>query len=345
MHRLPIFQDSRSFDERTDRLLTEVRRQIDEDLQSFGFGSKNLLGSSRLNWPAEEEENPASKLLNRDFFKLRPTASTSASSILGQGASSSSSDRLSSPPPRKDDLAGSRETLDEETAKGLYVDRPQSGEGRLFCMSFDVKDFEAEDISVTVEDDTLIVQAKRRTEKEGAVSVKEFNRKIKLPKDVDPEKLVSTMTSDGILTIEAQVPPDYQSAVATPPPTPGGGPDLNGSSAGNGGAGASAGAAAAPTSSTPIPLDTPVFSVEGSTGRRRLDLVLEVGSPYTPEDITVKLEGKRLIVEATHEEKWQGRTSKVSMQRDFDLSEDIDVSSVKALLKGSGQLTITAYAK
>lgn len=341
MHRLPIFQDSRSFDERTDRLLRDVRRQIDEDLQNFGFGGKNLLGSSKLNWPGEADDQ-ASKLLNRDFFKLRPSAGASASSLLGRGVGGSS-DRLSSPPPRKDDLVGSRETLDDETAKGLYVNQSQS-EGRLFCMSFDVKDFEAEDISVTVEDDTLIVQAKRRTEKEGAVSVKEFNRKIKLPKDVDPEKLVSTMTSDGILTIEAQVPPDYQAAVATPPPTSGG-PDLNGSSAASN-SGTGAAAATAPTSSTTIPLDTPVFSNEGSTGRRRMDLVLAVGSPYTPDDITVKLEGKRLIVEATHEEKFQGRTSKVSMQRDFDLSEDIDVSSVKALLKSStGQLTITAYAK
>lgn len=317
-------------------MLQDVRRQIDEDLQNFGFGRKNLLGSPRLNW-TDEAENPASKLLNRDFFKLRPTASASTSSLLGHG----SPDRLSSPPPRKEDLGGSRETLDEETAKSLYVNQPQS-EGRLFCMSFDVKDFEAEDISVTVEDDTLIVQAKRRTEKDGAVSVKEFNRKIKLPKDVDPEKLISTMTSDGILTIEAQVPPEYEAAVATPPTTPGvAGP--NESSVRNGGSGATAGATSS-TSST-IPLDTPVFSSEGSTGRRRMDLVLEVGSPYTSGDITVKLEGRRLLVEATHEEKFQGRTSKVSMQRDFDLSEDIDVSTVKALLKASGQLTITAYVQ
>jgi len=40
--------------------------------------------------------------------------------------------------------------------------------------------------------------------------------------------------------------------------------------------------------------------------------------------------------------KSQGRTSKTSMQRDFELSEDIDLSTVQALLRVNGQLTITA---
>jgi len=62
---------------------------------------------------------------------------------------------------------------------------------------------------VTVEDETLIVQAKRSVEKDGAVSTKEFSRKIRIPPDVDPERLSSTLTSDGILTVEAPVPPQY----------------------------------------------------------------------------------------------------------------------------------------
>ena len=90
-----------------------------------------------------------------------------------------------------------------------------------------------------------------------------------------------------------------------------------------------------------IPLDTPVFAPTAS-GRRGMTLKLEVGKPYTPDDIVVKLEGRRLIVEAAHEERAAGRASKTSMQRDFDLSEDIELASVQALLRPNGQLTITA---
>ena len=74
-----------------------------------------------------------------------------------------------------------------------------------------------------------------------------------------------------------------------------------------------------------------------------MDLVLEVGQPYTADDVVVKLDGRNLIVEATHVQKYQGRSSKTSMQRDFDLSEDIDVSSIRALLQTNGHLAVTAY--
>jgi len=86
-----------------------------------------------------------------------------------------------------------------------------------------------------------------------------------------------------------------------------------------------------------------MFSWDATAGRRRLDLLLEVGQPYTADDVVVKLDGRRLIVEATHVDKYQGRSSKTSMQRDFDLAEDIDVSSIRALLQTSGQLAVTAY--
>ena len=79
-------------------------------------------------------------------------------------------------------------------------------------MSFDVKEYDAEDISVTVEEQTMTVRATHRTERDGAVSMKEFSRKVNIPPEVDPEKLTSTLSSDGILTVEAPVPPLYPSS-------------------------------------------------------------------------------------------------------------------------------------
>ena len=90
-------------------------------------------------------------------------------------------------------------------------------------------------------------------------------------------------------------------------------------------------------------VDTPVFSWDAAAARRRLDLVLDVGPPYTADDVVVKLDGRRLIVEATHVDKYQARSAKTSMQRDFELAEDVDVSTIRALMQTNGQLAVTAF--
>ncbi|ELT96627.1 hypothetical protein CAPTEDRAFT_40509, partial [Capitella teleta] len=72
-----------------------------------------------------------------------------------------------------------------------------------FQVSFDVKDYEPQDISVKVDKDTLVVEAKRETIKDGSKSSKQFSRNVHLPSDVDPDKLVSSLSNDGILTLEA----------------------------------------------------------------------------------------------------------------------------------------------
>jgi len=47
-------------------------------------------------------------------------------------------------------------------------------------------------------------------------------------------------------------------------------------------------------------------------------------------------------VEATREEKEQGRTCKTTVTREFDLSEDIDPGTVQAMMKPDGELAIVA---
>ena len=229
-HRLTIFHDDRSFRDRRDRLLEDMRRQVDEDLRRFGFGrhhwSTDLGGSSALSsssgaWGRSsdwKDVDPIGRLMSHDFFRLRP--------------SSPAGSALSSPP--RDEF-GSHDSLDDATIRGLVSEAAPStltrstssspapsasgrsvvaasgGGPRLFSMSFDVKEYDAEDISVTVEERTMIVKATHRIERDGAVSVKEFSRKVNIPPEVDPEKLTSTLSSDGILTVEAPVPPLYPS--------------------------------------------------------------------------------------------------------------------------------------
>lgn len=347
-HRLTIFHDDRSFRDRRERLLDDMRRQVDEDLKRFGFGrhhwSSDVLGSpsglttSTSSW-GQRSLDPISRLSD-DFFRLRPS---SPASLEGRMRSSQL------------DEFGSHDSLEDGMVTGQLTECQPSqsgagknggGGGRLFCMSFDVKDYDAEDISVTVEDQTMIVRATHRSEKDGAVSVKEFSRKIKIPPEVDPEKLTSTLSSDGILTVEAPVPPAYQAVEGCSAASPY--QALQGQQSQNGAAASLRSTevpAVAASSVAPPLLDTPVFSWDQVAGRRKLNLLLEVGAPYTAEDVVVKLDGRRLIVEATHAQKFQGRTSKTSMQRDFDLAEDIDIETIRALLQSNGQLSVTAYVK
>jgi HSP20 family molecular chaperone IbpA len=345
-HRLTIFHDDRSFSDRRERLLDDMRRQVDEDLKRFGFGrhhwSSDVLGGpstsgsvfgTQSDWKGLD---PISRLSD-DFFRLRPSSPATPGTLTS----------------RRDDF-GSGDSLDDGgTVTGVLTDFSQPGAagktGRQFCMSFDVKDYDAEDISVTVEDQTMIVRATHRTEKDGAVSVKEFSRKIRIPPEVDPEKLTSTLSSDGILTVEAPVPPAYQAVEQAASSSPASSLQQFGQASPqqqeqqNGAASPRVSAVAA--AATPAVLDTPTFSWDEAAGRRKLSLLLEVGVPYTADDVVVKLDGRRLIVEATHAEKFQGRTSKTSMSRDFDLPEDIDISTIRALLQSNGQLSVTAYVK
>jgi len=200
-----------------------MRRQVDEDLRRFGFGrrqwSSDVGGSGGGGgaWGRDwKDADPIGRLMSHDFFRLRP------SSPVGSALSSA----------RRDEF-GSHDSLDDTTVRGLFTDAAvapstpggspspaasgrsvvaASGGPRLFSMSFDVNEYDAEDISVTVEEQTMIVRATHRVERDGAVSVKEFSRKVNIPPEVDPEKLTSTLSSDGILTVEAPVPPLYPSS-------------------------------------------------------------------------------------------------------------------------------------
>jgi len=96
-----------------------------------------------------------------------------------------------------------------------------------------------------------------------------------------------------------------------------------------------------PCAPATIPSDTPIFTpIDG--GRRRLDLVLDLGRQYAAQDVVVKVDGRKMFVEATREEKEQGRVCKSTVQREFDLSEDIDPSTVQAMMKPDGQIAIMA---
>lgn len=72
-----------------------------------------------------------------------------------------------------------------------------------FNVTLDVQQFKPEDIKVKVADDYVVIEGKHeeRQDKHGYVS-REFCRKYRLPPNVRTEAIKSSLSSDGILSIQ-----------------------------------------------------------------------------------------------------------------------------------------------
>ncbi|EMP35141.1 Alpha-crystallin B chain [Chelonia mydas] len=71
-----------------------------------------------------------------------------------------------------------------------------------FSVNVDVKHFSPEDLKVKVLGDVIEVHGKHeeRQDEHGFIA-REFNRKYRIPADVDPLSITSSLSSDGVLTV------------------------------------------------------------------------------------------------------------------------------------------------
>lgn len=73
-----------------------------------------------------------------------------------------------------------------------------------FQVMLNVKHFSPDEIDVKTVDNFVVIHGKHeeQADEHGFVS-REFTRRYKLPDDVEPEKVTSSLSKDGILTIQA----------------------------------------------------------------------------------------------------------------------------------------------
>lgn len=73
-----------------------------------------------------------------------------------------------------------------------------------FKVSLDVQDFKPDEINVKTLDNAVIVEAKHeeRRDEQGFIT-RHFTRRYELPKDISLTQLESTLSADGILTVQA----------------------------------------------------------------------------------------------------------------------------------------------
>lgn len=78
---------------------------------------------------------------------------------------------------------------------------------RKLSLRFDCSQFKPEEITVKTQNDVLCVNAKHDEDQPGKKVHIEFTKSYKLPKNVDPKALKSTLSKDGVLQIEGPAPP------------------------------------------------------------------------------------------------------------------------------------------
>ncbi|XP_059170873.1 major egg antigen-like [Physella acuta] len=191
-----------------------------------------------------------------------------------------------------------------------------------FKVRFDVTEFQPEEIQVKVQENKLIVNAKHEEKSSQTTVTREYSRQVDIPSSVDQEKMQCVLSKDGILSVDAPLSqPSLMSSDSIFP--------IKSSS---------------PLKSLDVatPVKNPIITE--ADGSRKLRLQVDIGE-FKPEDVVVKTMDRKLIVHAEHEEKTSGRTLHKEFNKEYDLPESVDPSTIQAYIADDKQLTIEAPLK
>jgi len=92
-----------------------------------------------------------------------------------------------------------------------------SDDGKKLRLRFDVSSYQPEEIIVKTVDNKLQVQAKHEEKSDTKSVYREYNREFLLPKGTNPEMIKSSLSTDGVLIVEAPLPPALESGVTMIP--------------------------------------------------------------------------------------------------------------------------------
>ncbi|XP_031337940.1 protein lethal(2)essential for life isoform X2 [Photinus pyralis] len=142
----------------------------------------------------EEEMNKfRSELMNREannFFKSTTSSTTTQSSHNTSGD-------ISARPSGE-----VRTWLDDLNSPLIQGD----GDSKCLKLRFDVSQYAPEEIVVKTVDNKLLVHAKHEEKTDSKSVYREYNREFLLPKGTNPESIKSSLSKDGVLTVEAPLP-------------------------------------------------------------------------------------------------------------------------------------------
>lgn len=163
------------------------------------FASIRERFDSEMRKMEEEMSKFRSELMNREsnFFETTSSTTTSnaASALRPQTGSSSSSS-----------------TQVQDINSPLIQDE---GDNKVLKLRFDVSQYAPEEIVVKTVDNKLLVHAKHEEKSDTKSVYREYNREFLLPKGCNPEMIKSSLSKDGVLTVDAPLPPQALTAGET----------------------------------------------------------------------------------------------------------------------------------
>lgn len=160
------------------------------------FNSIRERFDSEMKKMEEEMSRFRHELMNREsssFLQKSSTTTTSSSETKDSGADG--------PAAHKSEL---RTWLDGFHSP-LIQDSSSDG-CKALKLRFDVHNYKPEEIVVKTVDNKLMVHAKHEEKTDNRTVYREYNREFLLPKGTNPEEIRSTLSKDGVLTVEAPLP-------------------------------------------------------------------------------------------------------------------------------------------
>ncbi|XP_054015441.1 alpha-crystallin B chain isoform X1 [Hylaeus anthracinus] len=168
-----------------------------------------------------------SEMMNREsnnFFKTSTSRHHSSSSEHRTSMTSKTGgwDKVdSAPPPRRSAFDSFKSTTTQSTQnssslspqhESTWLDGLNSpliqdeGDNKKLKLRFDVSQYTPDEIVVKTVDNKLLVHAKHEEKTESKSVYREYNREFLLPKGTNPESIKSSLSKDGVLTVEAPLP-------------------------------------------------------------------------------------------------------------------------------------------
>ncbi|KAF7261138.1 hypothetical protein EG68_01651 [Paragonimus skrjabini miyazakii] len=223
-----------------------------------------------------------------------------------------------------------------------------------FVASFEVSEYPAENIRVSIKGDEVLVTARSKQQTDKMTSSLEYSRSIKLPEGADDALANATLTTDGVLTFtcpmrrrfarKSFIPSDSDVCSMDSQPSHSSlffnenRPRMcERSRTEKVGGGTSSYSPSSPSIRTDCGSS---YSLLGNN-KPRFRLELPIDSEYSPAEIQIRTLNRRIYVTARHEERRSNRTAVREFSKEYDIPDNIDPESLEARLD-NGTLYIEA---
>ncbi|XP_023035089.1 heat shock protein beta-6 isoform X1 [Drosophila tropicalis] len=158
------------------------------------FSSIRERFDSEMRKMEEEMAKFRHELMNREANFFESTSSTKKTTTT---TSSTTNSALPSRVPSK------QQNYVSDISSPLIQDE---GDNKVLKLRFDVSQYAPEEIVVKTVDQKLLVHAKHEEKSDTKSVYREYNREFLLPKGVNPESIRSSLSKDGVLTVDAPLP-------------------------------------------------------------------------------------------------------------------------------------------